>query len=1141
MSELLSEITSGGHPRTGDLYKAFAAKKSLRLKGLCGSANAMALASIIPKIPSWHLIILPDGESAAYFYNDLEKASGKKDLLFYPSAWKRSRTRMQIDEGNLILRTGVLEKLTKEKEKPGIVICEAEAISEKIISDKALGDHTFPINKGENLSIPFLRELLLEYGFHQTEFVYEPGQFAVRGSIIDVFSYSAPTPYRIDFFGSSVESIRNFDPESQLSDQIFEKVHLIPNIQRFDHASGSSCLLDLLPDSTFIWSIDPALTIDQWKKLPGIALTEITEEEESIPLNPEATYWSGEEIETRYHRFTRVEMGMETTTEELPEVLFNTQPQPAFNKRFDRLSQDLGIFREKGYTCYILSENPKQFERLKAIFENLPEKATFIPIQGTLHEGFIDHDHQRVFYTDHQIFERYHNFQVKQKFSKSESLTLQDFQGLHPGDFVVHIDHGVGIFGGLEKINNNGKYQESIRLVYRDNDILYVSLHNLHKISKYRGKDGEPPKIYKLGSSAWQNLKSNTKKKIKDIARDLILLYAKRKAVEGFSFSPDSMLQQELEASFLYEDTPDQMKATLAVKSGMEANHPMDHLVCGDVGFGKTEVAIRAAFKAVLDNKQVAVLVPTTLLAFQHYNTFKDRLKEFPVTVDFICRLRTAKEQKEIIKRLEEGKIDILIGTHRIVNKEIKFKDLGILIIDEEQKFGVAVKEKLKSIRVNVDTLTLTATPIPRTLQFSLLGARELSIINTPPPNRHPIKTEVTVFDRELVREAIQHEVGRGGQIFYVHHRISDLPSIKNMLDELCPGVRTVIAHGQMDGDYLEKVMLDFLDGDFDILLSTTIVESGLDVPNANTIFISSADHFGLSDLHQLRGRVGRSNKKAYCYLLVPDVRELKPDARRRIRAIEQFSELGSGFNIAMQDLDIRGAGNLIGAEQSGFIADIGFETYQRILNEALEELREDEFRELLSENKADSSGQPEKVLSAGQTPEVSGKAVSFPPVENYVSECQIDTDLEVLLPETYVGNITERLRLYQELDNINDKKALLKYIASLEDRFGPLPPQTAELIEVVRLRLLSFRLGIEKISLRGGRLTAWFLSNPQSSFYHSERFTYILDFIVKHPKIFSLKETKEKLSLTATQIVKVSQAVRILSQLDPAQEVNPQ
>jgi len=1080
----------------------------LYLHGLSGSSASVLAGIAASQTENSFLFILDDREAAAYFFDDLQQLFPTENILFFPSSYKRSAKYRQKDSAGTILRTKTLNQISSGQK--AVIVSYPEAISEKVISTKHLGENTLSIKKGENLSIDFVNEVMVTYGFELVDFVYEPGQYSIRGSIVDIYSFAAESPFRIDFFGDEVDSIRLFDIETQLSGEKIQSADVVPDLLQISIEERNISFLDYIPEKSIVWTKNTEIVSSTIHEIFESSMASDSKDgkEES---HQTSGLLAGFEFKEGLKKKLVVEYGVQNV--KMPtRINFNTKPQPVFHKNFEFLAADLNQKSEQGYHIYILSENQKQFARLREIFEATNHNVSFEEINGVLHEGYIENDAKVCVYTDHEIFERYHKFKVNTRFTRKDSITLKELTDLHPGDYVVHIDHGIGKFGGLEKIEVNGKMQETIRLVYRDNDVLYVSIHSLHRISKYKSKDGDAPKIYKLGTGAWQKLKQTTKSKVKDIARDLIALYAKRKSEKGFTFSPDSYLQQELEASFIYEDTPDQESATRLVKKGMESEHPMDVLVCGDVGFGKTEVAIRAAFKAVNDSKQVAVLVPTTILALQHYQTFKERLKDFPCTVDYISRLKKPFEQKKTLASLKEGKLDILIGTHRLVGKDIGFKDLGLLIIDEEQKFGVTVKEKLKKLKVNVDTLTLTATPIPRTLQFSLMGARDLSIINTPPPNRHPILTELFTFNNEIITEAIDYEVSRGGQVFFIHNRVQSIAEIELLINKLLPKVKTLVAHGQMEGKHLEKIMLEFIAGDYDVLIATTIIESGLDIPNANTIIINNAHNFGLSDLHQLRGRVGRSNKKAFCYLLAPPLTAVTAEARRRLKAIEEFSELGSGFNIAMQDLDIRGAGNLLGGEQSGFISDIGFETYQRILNEAMQELKDSEFQNLFET----------------ETPESSGDSKD----EIFVTDCNIDTDLEVLFPEDYIRNVSERINLYRELDNIENEEHLQEFGIRLRDRFGAIPPQTLELFNVVRLRWLAFRLGVEKIILKRETLSMYFISNQTSPFYQSETFARILQFVQKKPAYFKMKEAKEKLNLTVDNIKNLSEAIQLFKKM---------
>ncbi len=1017
----------------------------------------------------------------------------------------------QTDEANIITRTQTLRRLS-ERRVASFIISYAEALVESVVTRRQLGESTLEIRQGEKIDMAFLEEVLQTYNFQLVDFVYEPGQYAIRGGIADIFSYASSHPCRIDFFDDEVNSIRIFDTDTQRSLKTVKKVNVIPNIQwETEMGEKRISFLEYIPQGTTLWMDNPDLVTDHIEILYN--RTEL-ESESDREIDKAKFLKNGGEIRSQMEQFPQVIFGIANREKEQTTWHFNTSPQPPFHKNFELLTAHLKERSAEGYSNHILSDSEKQLERLRAIFDEIDPELQYLTLSQTIHEGFTDHDLKQSFYTDHQIFERYHKFRFHDRFSKKESVSVKELMGLNPGDYVVHVDHGIGIFGGLEKIEVNGKIQEAIKLVYKDKDVLYVNIHSLHRITKYKGKDTGPPKIYKLGTGAWQKLKSNTKRKVQDIARELILLYARRKAQEGFAFSVDTYLQQELESSFIYEDTPDQLKATADVKAGMEAGFPMDRLVCGDVGFGKTEVAIRAAFKAVADSKQVAVLVPTTVLALQHHNTFRERLMGLPCTVDYLSRFRSMADQRKIVSNLKEGKIDIIIGTHKLVGKEIEFKDLGLLIIDEEQKFGVGVKEKLKQLKLNVDTLTLTATPIPRTLQFSLMGSRDLSIINTPPPNRHPIITELHPFNEEIIKEAIEYEVSRGGQVFFIHNRVQNIMEIQEIVDRVVPGIRSVVAHGQMKGRKLESVILDFMQGDYDVLIATTIVESGLDIPNANTIIINNGQNFGLSDLHQLRGRVGRSNKKAFCYIFAPPVTLLSTEARRRLKAVEEFSTLGSGFNIALQDLDIRGAGNLLGAEQSGFIADIGFDTYNRILNEAISELKETEF-----------SGLYEKPVET--TPEET----------LFLADCHIDTDMELLFPDRYVSNISERVELYRKLDAIKDEKGLVEFREMLLDRFGVLPAPSEQLLKVVQLRWLAQRTGVEKIVLKKSILITYFVSNPESPFYSSQKFKEVIRNIQANPDIFRMREEQEKLSLRSDHVNSIEEAYQIVLRLSNGYE----
>ncbi len=1098
------------HPQFAPLVEALRSEQQpvQYLEGLSGSSRVALIQGCLNALRGTHLVVFHDKEDAAYFYTDLVTLEGSPDrTLFFPSSYRRSVQYHQTDEANIITRTQTLKRLS-EKRVASFIVTHAEALIESVVRKSQLAASTLDVRQGEKIDRAFLEEVLQTYGFQLVDFVYEPGQYAIRGGIVDVFSYAATHPVRIDFFGDEVESIRIFDTDSQRSLETVKRTSFIPNIQ-WEHERGGERIsfLEYIPQGTTLWIDQPALVIDHMDK---VFERTVLEDEQGTPIRKQDFLRSGQQTWQLMERFRQVVFAASSANRTATPWSFHTSPQPAFQKNFQLLTAHMREKTREGYTHFILSENQKQLDRLHAIFQEIDPELQFQPVTETLHEGFTDHDLRICMLTDHQIFERYHKFRLHDRFTRKESVSVKELVGLNPGDYVVHVDHGVGIFGGLEKIEVNGKIQEAIKLVYKDRDVLYVNIHSLHRISKYRGKDTEPPKIYKLGTGAWQKLKSNTKKKVQEIARELILLYAKRREQPGFSFSPDTYLQRELESSFIYEDTPDQLKATEEVKSGMEADFPMDRLICGDVGFGKTEIAIRAAFKAVTDSKQVAVLVPTTILAFQHYNTFRERLKEFPCNIEYLSRFRSYGEQTSIRERLKSGEIDIIIGTHKLVGKEIMFSDLGLLIIDEEQKFGVSVKEKLKQMKLNVDTLTLTATPIPRTLQFSLMGARDLSIINTPPPNRHPIITELHVFNEEIIKEAIEYEVSRGGQVFFIHNRIQNIMEIKEIVDRVVPGIRAVVAHGQMEGKKLESVMLGFIQGDYDVLVATSIIESGLDIPNANTIIINNGHSFGLSDLHQLRGRVGRSNKKAFCYIFSPPDTLLSPEARRRLKAVEEFSALGSGFNIALQDLDIRGAGNLLGAEQSGFIADIGFETYNQILSEAMLELKETEFGDLYEKPAVHESRE-----------------------QVFVTDCHVDTDLELLFPDRYVSNIRERVDLYRQLDALKDDRELEEFRLMLLDRFGPLPKPSEELLRVVQLRWLAGKCGVEKIVLKKSVLITYFVSNPESPFYSSAKFKEVIRNVQGNPGIFRMREDNEKLSLRSDRVNSVQEAYGILEKLN--------
>jgi transcription-repair coupling factor (superfamily II helicase) len=1100
------------HPNIEGLIGAFnnSDVRRIRLDGLTGSSKAIIVAGVFLKTQNTHLVIVPEKEDAAYFYNDLVAMVGDDVVFFFPSTYKRSVQYGQTEPANIVLRTEVLNHLASGKRK-SIIVTYPESVMEKVVSKPDLKKNTYHIRKGDRISLEFLEEILQEYHFTRTDFVYEPGQYSIRGSIADLFSYSAEIPYRIDFFGEEVESIRSFDIDDQLSVNILNQISIIPNLQDISVEQINDTFLDFIPPSSSIWIEDTVLIRE---KINNIFYQTRQKEEAGQDADKKEIIITGHHFIEDCAKFKVAELGRQSLFTPDVKLEYHIEPQPSFNKNFELLSDKLLSNTAEGYSTFIVSESQSQIDRLQDIFSEINPEASFTPLLMNMHGGFTDNDLKISVYTDHQIFDRYHKFRIRGYFTKKESISVKELTGLNPGDYVVHIDHGIGKFGGLEKIEVNGKIQEAIKLVYRDNDILYVGIHSLHRISKYKGKDNAEPKIYKLGSGAWQKLKQSTKKRVKDIAKDLIKLYAARMDSSGYSFSPDSYLQRELEASFIYEDTPDQLSATIAVKEDMEAPHPMDRLICGDVGFGKTEIAIRAAFKAAADSKQSAVLVPTTILAFQHYRTFTSRMKDFPCNIEYISRHKKASDQKKILSKLEEGKIDIIIGTHKLAGNDVRFKDLGLLIIDEEQRFGVAVKEKLKKLRTNVDTLTLTATPIPRTLQFSLMGARDLSIINTPPPNRMPIVTELHGFNEDIIKEGIEYEVNRNGQVFFIHNRVENIRDIQATIKRICPNVKTAYVHGKMEGREIENVMFDFIQGDYDVLIATTIIESGLDIPNANTIFINDAHHFGLSELHQLRGRVGRSNKKAFCYLLAPPLSTVTHEARRRLKAIEEFSELGSGFNIAMQDLDIRGSGNLLGGEQSGFIAEVGFETYQRILREAMLELRE--------------TGDTYNSTESVRTPEIEKTRNSKP----FVSDFLIDTDLEIMFPDEYVSNIPERIRLYKELNEIGTEDALILFEKKLIDRFGNLPPQAEALLDIVRIKWIAVKIGIEKILLKNNLLIANFVSDQNSHFYHSALFVSIMNYVNRKQKQMTMKQKESKLSLTINSVASVKSAILILNEI---------
>lgn len=1152
-------------PQCGAFLKAVndESVKHLFLKGMVASSAPVFFAAAASRTENGKkgaqksltaVFILQDNDEAGYFYHDLTQILGTDNVLFFPSSYRRAVKYGQRDAANEILRTETLSRLSaahtagKGKDNPGflyVVTCP-EALSELVVSKRNLDERTISIGVGDIVNLTDLGRKMRSLGFEEVDYVYELGQFAMRGSIVDVYSYSSELPFRIDFFGDEVDTIRTFEVADQLSKDSKETVQIVPELaqtvtdkQPFTAMLPEDALL-VFKDRLYLCSAIEQIYDNGFSKqafterLEGA--TEMEQEQIMREMRKENNLVSGVEFRKAISGFRFVEMGAHPSGTPQTTITFNISPQPLFHKNFELLAQTLEDFLLQGYHLYILADSEKQTRRLKEIFESdelravrnarhkkspnsealsVADNITFTPVDHTLHEGFADADLRLCFFTDHQIFDRFHKYNLKSDAARTGkmALTMKELQEMEPGDFIVHVDFGIGKFGGLLRVPVGDSYQEAIRIYYQHGDIVDVSIHSLYKISKYRRADtGEPPRLSALGTGAWDRLKERTKKRIKDIARDLIKLYSKRRHEKGFSFSADSYLQHELEASFLYEDTPDQSKATQDVKHDMESNRPMDRLVCGDVGFGKTEVAIRAAFKAATDGKQVAVLVPTTVLAFQHYKTFLSRLKEMPVRVDYLSRARTAKQTREVLADLKEGKIDILIGTHKLIGKSVEWHDLGLLIIDEEQKFGVATKEKLRKLKTNVDTLTMSATPIPRTLQFSLMGARDMSIIRTPPPNRYPVQTELGVYGHEIITDAINFEMSRNGQVYFVNDRISNLPEIAALIHKYVPDARVAIGHGQMNPEELEKILIGFMDYDYDVLLSTSIVENGIDISNANTIIINDAHRFGLSDLHQMRGRVGRSNRKAFCYLLAPPKSVLTPEARRRLEALENFSELGSGFNLAMQDLDIRGAGNLLGAEQSGFMEDLGYETYQKILNQAVTELKNEEFQDIYAEEIA-------------QGKEISG--------DEFVEDCALESDLEMYFPETYVPGSAERMFLYRELDNISDDDQLDAYRKRLEDRFGKMPKEGEQLLLVVPLRRIGKKLGCEKIILKQGRMQMQFVSNPESAYYKSQAFGRALNYISSHTRRCNLKEARGHRFMIVTGITSVGDALEVLKEID--------
>jgi transcription-repair coupling factor (superfamily II helicase) len=1129
------------HPSVGKLRAALQRTELdvIQVNGLQGSAAPLVFSSLTNTMPSACVFILDDEEQAGYFYHDLTQVLDVEKVLFFPSSFKRAIKYGQRDAGNEILRTEVLTAINSQLSTNSqlYVVTHPQALAQMVVTRKKLSEQTLTLQVGEQVDIVFVQETLLTFGFKRVDYVYEPGQYAVRGSIIDVYSYSCEFPYRIDFFGDEVDSIRSFEVQTQLSKTKLQQISIVPEL--CSEQVQNESFLSFLPKEALLVMYDPVFVTESvqiaWEEgFCQQAVTVNSEEntssaEEQKSLIKEKMLVEPQLFKKELLSFRRIELGNSTLStaslslnSKLSTLIsFHTHPQPVFHKNFNLVFDSFNKFLQDGYQLFILADSQKQITRLESIFQDQQTGITFTPVDHTIHAGFIDEDLHACFFTDHQIFDRYHKYNLRSQQTRSGkvALTLKELQQFQIGDYVVHLDHGVGKFGGLVRIpvqnnqNSLGKqnYHEVIKIIYNHDDVVFVSIHALHKVSKYKGKEGEPPRISTLGTGAWERMKERTKTKIKDIARDLIKLYSRRREEKGFSFSPDSFMQHELEASFLYEDTPDQLKATQDVKADMERARPMDRLVCGDVGFGKTEVAIRAAFKACADNKQVVVLVPTTVLAYQHYRTFTSRLKDFPVRVEYLSRARSAAKTKQILEGLKDGTVNIVVGTHKLISKSVQFKDLGLLIIDEEQKFGVSTKEKLRQMKVNVDTLTLTATPIPRTLQFSLMGARDLSVIQTPPPNRYPIQTQLSVFSSEIIAEAINFEMSRNGQVFFVNNRINNLPDLESLIHKYVPDARVAIAHGQMPPETLEDIMMGFANYDYDVLLSTTIIESGLDIPNANTIIINSAQNFGLSDLHQMRGRVGRSNKKAFCYLLTPPLSSLNIDARRRLHAIENFSDLGSGLHIAMQDLDIRGAGNMLGAEQSGFIADLGYEAYQKILSQAVKELRNDEFQDLYKEE-----------VKAGNITEGT----------DFVDECIIESDLPMSFSEDYVPTSSERMLLYRELDSLERDEDVDMFRQRMIDRFGPVPTEGEELIRVVKLRRLGRYFGCERITLKTGRMRMQFVPNPDSAFYDSQAFHQVIAFATTNAHICRVDNSKDQFRILISDVHSVEQANALLSQM---------
>jgi transcription-repair coupling factor (superfamily II helicase) len=1115
-------------PRIDKIVSELQLKKKLcrlRLDNVVGAQEAFILMALYERDITNHVFIAIDKEDAAYLQNTLDNLSTGKSISLLPDSFKRPLQFEELDSHNILQRTEAINKISMGLGKGEIIVTYPEALFEKVVNPQLINEHRIEIEVGEGLDVDTIIEVLVEYGFERVEFVFEPGQFSIRGGIIDIFSYGNEWPYRVELFDDEVESVRMFNPGTQLSIRSISKIAIIPNVTSQFTPDQKVVLFDVFPEDTVIWVKDGDHLVDRlqqcFDKAQDFAneLAHIEDQKLKEIFRDRAFIYPGD-LTSHINEFAVIQYGNSTFLSQTQDAVdFAAKPQPSFNRKFELLIDDLQRLEKDKYEIYLFTDSTKQIERFYSIFEDLGANVHFHPIAKSINQGFIDPSLSIACYTDHQIFERFHRYKLRTGFTQEQAFNLKMLRELQRGDYVVHIDHGIGQFSGLEKIDINGHVQESVRLIYKNNDMLYVSINSLHKISRYVGKDGTAPKVDKIGSDAWKTLKRKTKAKVKDIAKELIKLYAKRKASQGFACAPDGYLQTELEASFIYEDTPDQWQATVDVKGDMEKEHPMDRLICGDVGFGKTEVAIRAAFKAIVNGKQVAILVPTTILALQHFKTFSERLSDFPVKVDYVNRFRSSAEKNQVFKDVNEGKIDILIGTHALLNAKLKFKSLGLLVIDEEQKFGVAAKEKLRSLQVNVDTLTLTATPIPRTLQFSLMAARDLSIIRTPPPNRQPIHTERRVFNDELIRDSIYYEVHRGGQVFFVHNRVKSLADMTALIKRLCPDVSIAMAHGQMDPKLLESTLVNFIERKYDVLVCTNIIETGLDIANANTMIINNAHQFGMSDLHQLRGRVGRSNKKAFCYLLAPPISVLTAEARKRLKTLEEFSDLGSGFHIAMKDMDIRGAGNLLGAEQSGFIADIGYETYQRILEEAVAELKENEYKDLFDDQlKKDHS---------------------------YVRDVEIDTDIEMLIPDEYINNIQERFRLYSELDLLENEEELLNFRNSLKDRFGPIPDVVEELFSGLKIRWKAKRLGFERVILKGDKLRCYFLSNPQSSFFETVTFRSLMHYISTTGKIlgYQLKQTSSFLILSKSGVKSLKEVQvhleRIWQDIEVAEEVS--